>query len=223
MGRSKFPGKPSKLVNKKRISVLAGSAKNGNCDTSADDDTDNQYSPNDQSLWSNHHDEQPPSSPIHLHTNAHSPAPSCSFHEDGDNIQVICNRLIPLLSPFFNHHHLDYFSIFSSLSHFLTFFPSNKKQKPYDAFQMPTQNNVYLFKCPSTATDPFPFPLFRLKYKYKQIYIQCNITLANTKCSPRRSKGRHTPYTKEKNAEIRCDIEMNLIRWKHAKIRKRDV
>ncbi|XP_059612244.1 histone-lysine N-methyltransferase trithorax-like [Phlebotomus argentipes] len=88
MGRSKFPGKPSKLVNKKRISVLAGSAKGGNCDTSADDDTDNQYSPNDhQSLWSSRHDEPP-----HLQSSsgaAHSPAPSCSFHEDGDNIQAV--------------------------------------------------------------------------------------------------------------------------------------
>ncbi|GAB0097431.1 Histone-lysine N-methyltransferase trithorax [Sergentomyia squamirostris] len=94
MGRSKFPGKPSKLVNKKRISVLAASAKSGNnCDTSADDDTDNQYSPNDHhSLFSNHRESEPPETPPHTHTShtdATTHSPSCSFHEDGDNIQAV--------------------------------------------------------------------------------------------------------------------------------------
>ncbi|XP_055679085.1 histone-lysine N-methyltransferase trithorax [Lutzomyia longipalpis] len=98
MGRSKFPGKPSKLVNKKRISVLGGSAKCGNCDTSADDDTDNQqYSPNDDnSQWNSSSSRHESSEPLLLHaSNTNAPSsptqttPSCSFHEDGDNIQAV--------------------------------------------------------------------------------------------------------------------------------------
>lgn len=37
MGKSKFPGKPSKLVNKKRVSVLNSVANNPFCDNSTDD------------------------------------------------------------------------------------------------------------------------------------------------------------------------------------------
>ncbi len=40
MGKSKFPGKPSKLVNKKRVSVLNSVANNPFCDNSAEDDGD---------------------------------------------------------------------------------------------------------------------------------------------------------------------------------------
>lgn len=40
MGKSKFPGKPSKLVNKKRVSVLNSVANNPFCDNSAEDDVD---------------------------------------------------------------------------------------------------------------------------------------------------------------------------------------
>lgn len=40
MGKSKFPGKPSKLVNKKRVSVLNSVASNPFCDNSAEDDGD---------------------------------------------------------------------------------------------------------------------------------------------------------------------------------------
>lgn len=37
MGKSKFPGKPSKLVNKKRVSVLNSVANNPFCDSTEDD------------------------------------------------------------------------------------------------------------------------------------------------------------------------------------------
>lgn len=40
MGKSKFPGKPSKLVNKKRVSVLNSVANNPFCDNSTEDDGD---------------------------------------------------------------------------------------------------------------------------------------------------------------------------------------
>lgn len=46
MGRSKFPGKPSKLVTKKRVSVLNGIINNPFCDNFNDDDADE--IPNDQ-------------------------------------------------------------------------------------------------------------------------------------------------------------------------------
>lgn len=46
MGRSKFPGKPSKLVTKKRVSVLNGILNNPFCDNFNDDDADDL--PNDQ-------------------------------------------------------------------------------------------------------------------------------------------------------------------------------
>lgn len=42
MGRSKFPGKPSKLVNKKRVSVLHGVSGSPAGDNSNEDDADDQ-------------------------------------------------------------------------------------------------------------------------------------------------------------------------------------
>lgn len=55
MGRSKFPGKPSKLVNKKRVSVLNGVINNPFEDNSNEDDVD--YLPNEQiSLTSSEND-----------------------------------------------------------------------------------------------------------------------------------------------------------------------
>lgn len=44
MGKSKFPGKPSKLVNKKRVSVLNSVASNPFCDNSAAEDDGDQIS-----------------------------------------------------------------------------------------------------------------------------------------------------------------------------------
>lgn len=77
MGRSKFPGKPSKLVNKKRVSVLNG-VSSGPFGDSNEDDADDLA--NDQSLSSTENDTTTTTTP--------QPSTTTSSGHDGD-AQVI--------------------------------------------------------------------------------------------------------------------------------------